>query len=289
VALVVMVLVLLVKPKSYFEARASLQSYFKAFLGKINYELIHRVTKMLKYLRYSLNFIPYIPLILFLYLSFTVPEFKYVELALMGAGVVYIAYAYFNTRKLFKNFETGHNLPKVLVDFPVYETSESEYRLIRQKVEQFVLAVEASTHIEVSLTADDLNCLRTKGESPNKIGSNSIMSLPSFYEIQDGRIYKHSLKIAPFVSSSGFQRFVFEINFEKEDGKFIEIHRMIKKNEKEIEIEKQLSIKNEFVCHQLLDIILYLDKTLAWKDSMKLVIGKLQEVEVQENKLVLRA
>lgn len=244
---------------------------------------------MLKYLRYSLNFIPYVPLILFLYLSFTVPEFKYVELALMGAGVVYIAYSYFNIRKLFKNFETGHNLPKVLVDFPVYETSESEYRLVRQKVEQFVLAVEAANHAEVSLTADDLNCLRTKGESPDKIGSDSIMSLPSYYEIQDGRIYKHSLKIAPFVSSSGFRRFVFEVDFEKEDGRFIEIHRIIKKNGKEVEVEKQLATKNRSICYQLLDIVLYLDKTLAWKDSMKLVLGKLQEIEVQENKLVLRA
>jgi hypothetical protein len=244
---------------------------------------------MLKYLQYSLSFLPLIFIVGFIYLSYTVPAFKYVELALMAAGIGYIGYAYFNTKRLIKNIEQGKNLPKVFTDFPIYETSESEYRLTRQKVECFILSVEAGQAAEVELSADEINCLRVKGQTPGKSGTSSDWTLPEYYEIYNGKVFEYSIAFAPFISLSGFWSFVYEIEFLKQDEQFFETRKMIRQDGKELSSKRQSSIIKRPLSGKFTSTILRLDKTLEWSDSMKLVISKLQNIEVVEDRLILRA
>jgi hypothetical protein len=244
---------------------------------------------MLKYLQYSLSFLPLIFIVGFIYLSYTVPAFKYVELALIAGGIGYIGYAYFNTKRLTKNIEQGQNLPKVFTDFPIYETSKSEYRLTRQKVECFILSVEAGQAAEVELNANEINCLRVKGQTPVKSGTSSNLSLPEYYEIRNGKIFEYSIAFAPFISLSGFWSFLYEIDFSRQDEQFFETRKMIRQDGKELPSKNQSSIIKRLLNGKFIPIILRLDKTLEWSDSMNLVISKLQNIEVVEDRLILRA
>lgn len=244
---------------------------------------------MLKYLQDSLSFLALIIIAIFFYLSYTVPAFKYLEYALLAAGIGYVAYSYFTFQKLLKNINEGGNLPKIFADFPIYETSESEYRLIRQKMENFILSVEDDQPAEVELTADEINCLRTKGKTPTKLGDLSNLRLPEYYKICNGKISEYSITLAPFVSLSGFWSFVHEIKFFKEDEKLFEAQKMIEKDGKELPDNDNSITDKRYLGGKLLTTILRLDKTMDWADSMKLVISKLQNIEVIEDKLILRA
>jgi hypothetical protein len=244
---------------------------------------------MLKYLQFSLSFLPLILIAVFFYLAETVPVFKYLEYALLAAGIGYVTYSYFTFQKLLKNINEEGNLPKIFADFPIYETSESEYRLIRQKMENFIVSVENDQPAEVELTAGEINCLRTKGNTPTKSGDLPSLRLPEYYKICNGKIYEYSITLAPFVSLSGFWSFAYEIKFFKEDEKLFEAQKMIEKDGRELPDDDNSIRDKRYLGGKLLTTILRLDKTMEWADSMKLVISKLQNIEVIEDKLVLRS
>ena len=240
-----------------------------------------------KYLDVFLTFLPLILLVLFIYLSNTVPAFAYVEWALVISGIGYMVFIYFNSQRLSKNLTDRHNLPKIYTNFPVYETSEEEYRLIRKKMETFILSVEADRSAQVELNSNEINSLYKKGKNISDSETKFIFSLPNFYEIRDGKIYKYSIGFFPF-SWTGFLSNIHEIEFLEQNGNYFTTQKIIEHNGKKISPKKQ-SLVSQPLGGDLIDTLLRLDKTMEWSDSMKLVISKIRHIEISQDKLILRA
>jgi hypothetical protein len=236
---------------------------------------------MQRYLRVAQGFYPILLLILYIYLSSKIPGFKYFEMGILAILLVVGIAAYFNTTRILRNVSAGVNLPKVLADFPIYDSSAEVYRQIRQKMETFILVVEAGELAEIQLSADELNCLSTKGKTPER----SAWSLPEYYEVKDGQIYASDISVAPFISRSGYYSFKSRIEIERRDGHFCEVGKVIERNGKSVSPQKRpLTFAT-----QLLGTILMLDKTKEWNESYRLLLGKLQSIEVINNQVVLRA
>jgi hypothetical protein len=239
------------------------------------------MAKMRKYLQTIAGLTPLIILILYIYLSHTVPGFAYVEWVLLAIGLIVGIAAYLNTVKIMRNVASGNDLPLILADFPIYETTEDEYRQTRQKMEAFILSVEAGQSVQIALSADELNCLSTKGKTP----SRSAWSLPEYYGIRDGKVYGDAITVVPFVSCSGYWSFGSEIEFVRGDEGFSEIGHLIERNGKPRSPKKS----PQRFSTRLFTAILCLDQTPQWSNSARTVLTQLQAIEVIDEQLILRA
>jgi hypothetical protein len=238
---------------------------------------------MLKYFQLALSFLPFIILIIFAYLM-SMPEFRYVSWAIIAVGFGCWIATYLNTQKIFKNVAEGR-FPRVLAEFPVQEASETDYHNARAKMEKFIFALKADQTAEVELSATDINNLYTKGKTSDK----SRFILFEYYEINNSRLYEYSIRPAPLVSWSGFWHGTSELSFVRENGRFGEMEKRIKDNGRPIPPERQSSFYlRRPPWSKLLPAILSLDKTLDWTDLMELVVGKLQAIQVIDDRLILR-
>lgn len=238
---------------------------------------------MQKYLQYAIAFSPLIGVVAFLILSSIYPPLKYVEYAVIVAGIVWLALAYRRLTKTVANIQAGRNLPAALAEHPIYETSEDEYCTVRQRVEHFVELIENNQASVLELTAGDINCLRNRGITPVKSGSDGF-AMPEYYEIRDCKIYQYSLAFFPF-SLRFFLSFIHEISFIEKEGRLSEARRTISENGKVRQSEQP--IVYSLAKSQLLDCILRQDKTLAWSEAMTKVIHQLEQIEVQNDRLLL--
>jgi hypothetical protein len=236
---------------------------------------------MQQYLRVAQRFYPVLLLILYIYLSNKVPGFGYFELGVFAILLVIGIAAYLNTARIVRNVAAGVDLPRVLADFPIHNSSEESYRQIRQKMETFILAVEAGESAQIQLSNNELNCLSTKGNTPDR----SAWSLPEYYEIKDGQVYACDISVAPFISRSGYYSFKSRIEIERRDEHFCEVGHVIERNGKSVSAQKR---PLTFTTH-LLGTILMLDKTKEWSESYRLVLCKLQSIEVIDSQIVLRS
>jgi hypothetical protein len=238
---------------------------------------------MKKYLQAVSGLTPLIILILFIYLSNTVPGFVYIEWTLLAIVLIFGIAAYLNTSRVMRNVNAGYDLPSILVDFPIYETSDDEYRQTRRKMEAFILAVEAGQPSQVELSADELNCLSTKGKTPNRVGFS--FSLPEYYRIYDGKVYSSAIALVPWLSYSGYWTFKSEIEFVRRDARFSVIGHLVERNGKARSAKKRPVVFET----QLFTYLLCLDSTTEWFKSAELVLNRLQSIEVIENQLILKA
>jgi hypothetical protein len=67
-----------------------------------------------------------------------------------------------------KKFILSRKIPQDVIDFPVYESAEGDYISVREKVKQFIDNTLEGKCGQLSLTANDLNCLSTRGVTPRK-------------------------------------------------------------------------------------------------------------------------
>jgi hypothetical protein len=239
---------------------------------------------MPKFLQPYLGFLPFIPFFVLAYLMCTVPGFEYVAWAIIALAIGYWVVASFNTRKIFKNISEGR-FPQLLAEFPVQATSEAEYCAARQKMEDFILSVEADQIAEVELTTAEVNHLYTKGKTPDK----SKVILLEYYEINGGKIYEYSIRPAPFISWSGFWHWTHELSFLRQDDRIGEAEKRIEDNGKRIPQERQTAFhQRQSPWCKLLPAMFRLDKTLEWADRMELVLSKLQSIEVLNDQLLMR-
>jgi hypothetical protein len=236
---------------------------------------------MQKYLQIARGFSPILFIVLYIYLSNKIPGFDYFELGVLAVLLIVGVAAYYNTVRILRNVAAGVDLPKVLADFPIHSSSEETYRQIRQKMETFILAVEAGESVQVQLSADELNCLSTKGKTLDR----SAWSLPEYYEIKDGQVYASDITIAPFISRSGYYSFKSRIEIERRDKRFCEIGKVIERNGKSVSPKKRPWTFET----KLLGSILVLDKTKDWNESAGLVLSRLQSVEIIDYQLILRS
>ena len=238
---------------------------------------------MKKYLQAVSGLTPLIILILCIYLSNTVPGFAYVEWVLLAIVLIFGIAAYLNTSRIMRNVRAGYDLPSILVDFPIYETSDDEYRQTRRKVEAFILAVEAGQPSQVELSADELNCLSTKGKTPSR--TEFSFSLPEHYKIHEGKVYSSAITLVPFLSYSGYWTFKSEIEFVRGDERFLIIGHLVERNGKVRSAKKRPVV---FETHLFTDL-LCLDSTTEWFNSSEVVLNRLQSVDVIEDQLILKA
>lgn len=232
------------------------------------------------------SFSPLYIAVILVFLSHKYPLLDYGLVIVFVLGIVWLFYNLQKFRKTFQNIVEGQNIPQTLADFPVYVTNYEEYRVVRKRVESFVKSVEYGQNAELKLAENDINCLRTKGVTPNKSGSNAL-SMPEYYEIKGNEIYENAANFMPF-NSDCYESSKSKIIFITDDGALLESKLVIQKNYKPVDQEQHIPIPKPLVHSKLLDCIFRLDKTLEWQESMGLVLSKLSAVEVIEEKLVLR-
>jgi hypothetical protein len=92
-------------------------------------------------------------------------------------------------------------VPQAVIDFPIYESAEGDYISIREKVKQFIDNILEGKSGQLSLTANDLNCLSTRGVTPRK--GQSLF--PDYYEIKDNVLYSRKLCYPSASSIDGYE------------------------------------------------------------------------------------
>lgn len=189
--------------------------------------------------------------------------------------------------RLYRAVEAG-NTPQLLLEHPICETSKDEYRLVRERMENFVISVEQGKDAEVCLTTQEINCLKVRGVTPAQTGSGA-MNPASYFRLVGDEIQEFNITFFPF-SKGGFRRETYSIEFTKDENTKFSQTRVITstdgKSRKLVEDEKKSQPLNQ---SDLIDTILRMDKTLAWSESMAVVIERLTEVKVEDNKLILKA
>jgi hypothetical protein len=92
-------------------------------------------------------------------------------------------------------------IPQAVIDFPSYESAEGDYASVRERVKQFIDNTLENCNGELSLTAEDLNCLSTRGVTPRK--GQSLF--PEYYEIKDNTLYSRKLCYPDISSKDGYE------------------------------------------------------------------------------------
>lgn len=189
--------------------------------------------------------------------------------------------------RLYRAVEAG-NTPQLLLEHPICETSKDEYRLVRERMENFVISVEQGKDAEVCLTTQEVNCLKVRGVTPARIGTDA-MKPPSYFCLVGDEVQESNITFFPF-SKGGFRRETYSIKFMKDENATPSHIRVITsadgKVNQSLDHENVLMPLNQ---SELIGSILRMDKTLAWAESMAIVIERLTEVKVEDNKLVLKA
>lgn len=236
---------------------------------------------------YLTSLLSLLPSILFfggaLYLSSKFPIINYLFLLVFPIGFGYLYFTQWKSGRLLKAISEG-DLPQLLADHPVCETSKDEYRLVRERIEEFVSSVEQGEVAEVSLTTQEINCLQVRGVTPKK---TDITNIPKYFNVIGDEIQEFSIMFFPFFKG-GFQRETYSIRFTKNESNHLDQTRvMTSVNGK---VVSQPSGGNISISQsELIDSILRMDKTLAWAESMAVVIERLTEVKVEDSKLILKA
>ncbi len=238
---------------------------------------------------YLISLLSLLPSILFfggaLYLSSKFPIINYLFLLVFPIGFGYLYFTQWKSGRLLKAISEG-DLPQLLADHPVCETSKDEYRLVRERIEEFVSSVEQGEVAEVSLTTQEINCLQVRGVTPKK---TDITNIPKYFNVIGDEIQEFSIMFFPFFKG-GFRREAYSIKFVKnESANPAQIRAATSIDGKVRQPSEYENVATPLSQSELIDSILRMDKTLAWAESMAVVIERLTEVKVEDSKLILKA
>ncbi len=110
-------------------------------------------------------------------------------ISLLGFG--YIAYQLFSMHRMESSIIKGKNIPPNLNDFPIHQSSLTEYENSKRKIEVFKNSVlRENFDAQIILDENDINNIYTQGITLNKLIPGKYL----FYKIKDSLILEKSIQ-----------------------------------------------------------------------------------------------
>ncbi|WP_190670099.1 MULTISPECIES: hypothetical protein [Nostocales] len=194
---------------------------------------------------------------------------------------MYIAYLYFTTVNKLNKALHQSQLPEELVNFPVYSSTPEEYSSVKIRISDFIEACNHNRTFELHLTANDLNCLRNKGHSPNR----KSLKRPEYYEITENKIIERRVVFPWPFNRYGCINDVKYIDFIFKNGSLIEQSSIIARHNKEIPKARQNIIEYPIIQSRLLLQIFSHCLTGTEKSNLVNIIEEIKNIKINKSEV----
>lgn len=204
---------------------------------------------------------------------------------------LFLAANFLYVRKVTEDIKSGKNIPKVLVEFPIHETSTQDYLATKKKIEDFFLATLNNQVTNLTLNADDLNNIYTKGINLNKYIPGKFL----YYEIKDNTIVESKLEwpSPDFLTVCYTEKRT--ITFHLKDNIVLETSKLIEVDNRQIKDE---TITAPLVYSKIISYIFggikspsdapeFSSDAAEYQRTLRLM-GKIKSIEIEDNLLIIK-
>jgi hypothetical protein len=207
----------------------------------------------------------------------------WIQIILLFYTFIFLGVKLYIFNQALSGIRTGKNMPKPYSEHSVYQTNISEYESVAEKVRDFIRAVIKEDLVSLKITAEEMNCIRLRGVTPEKFDS---FGLPEHYKISEDKIIISSLVFYPF-SSDIFVPFINEISFTLIEDELKEVNDTI---------GPSLGLKKSEVVSSVspLSNSVLLERLFSGSDSISFdehsipsIINSVKHVEIKDNQLIL--
>jgi hypothetical protein len=123
---------------------------------------------------------------------------------------IYIGFRLTLIYKTYSEIKDGQKIPKAILDFPVYQSNQEEYRTSKLKIESFLCAAVENRQFNLSLDQHDLNNLFYKGLNFDK----SVPGSYFYYSIEENYILEKCIQWPSWFTLSSIYTEISHISFE---------------------------------------------------------------------------
>ncbi len=206
---------------------------------------------------------------------------------------LFLAVNFLYIRKVTEDIKSGNSQPKILVEFPIHKTSQQKYLATKKKIEYFSITALENQASTLTLNADDINNIYTKGINLNKFTPGKFF----YYQIQDNLIVETRMEwpslVFMSVVSTETRTFSFSVNNEV----VLETSKFIKTNIGEINDDKY-NITAPLIYSKIISYIFggikspsdapgFSQDAAESQRTVKL-IGKIKSIEIKDDSLIIK-
>lgn len=195
--------------------------------------------------------------------------------------------------KVTEDIKSGKSTPKVLIEFPIHETSPQDYLLTKKKIEDFSIAALDNQTTTLTLNAYDLNNIYTKGINLNKYIPGNFF----YYEIKDNIIVESILEWPSLVFLAVCSTEKRTISFNVEDNIVLETSKIIEIDGRQIN-NKNYNITAPLVYSKIISYIFggikspsdapgFSSDAAEYQRTLRLM-GKIKSIEIENNHLIIK-
>jgi hypothetical protein len=198
--------------------------------------------------------------------------------SLVGSIIPFILESfYLLNRKIF-----GINIEEEIRKFPVFDYSESDYRLLRNRVKTFISQVDRGERASLLINSGDINLVAVH-HVINSMGLRT--EYPNYYEIQDGKILEHKLVYPAVLTKYGFIRATWSFCFESQESIIVQKWEYISSTLPAVTFVEPFPIeKSNFLYHLLFPLHLSADL-----EHFKEITSRIKNISIITDQLVIEA